>query len=181
MMRDIPLWYGGIIFGLFALIALDILTNWIIVHRYQVWIFSLACITLIAFSMKKNVGIFERLSQFSYFTSIGGHKNLYFAELTAALAQQSTSAKILYIAANSDASSMLHWIKMYSLLPTQRLNTLNPKDIEVMLNNLPVLLIANTAQLQPMIQEKTTLPFLLKQLYQNKDSGESLFFVSASP
>jgi hypothetical protein len=152
--RDLMNWTGAIIFGLFALIALNsLITNSSIFLslNFKKIIYFCCCVLLVVktISLDTNRAQLLHLFQRATYTKTTGDKDETFAHITGILTTQKFSVNGLFISKDSKEFYMINSFPMYTLsMPIYPINFMDPNDLHLLKNKLPILLLCNKIQLE---------------------------------
>jgi hypothetical protein len=111
MIRDIPLWYGGIVFGLFCLLLIDDLEEGF-VGAWKLPFVAIALLALVGMHKYNARAVVRSLTSKTFYSSVIGHRFEYFVKLMDKLQRYELPVQ-LYIAPGSLAENMFFAYQMY--------------------------------------------------------------------
>ena len=183
MFRDVINWYGGVIFGLFLLLLIDSITLHFRNKTWAKFTFCICCFILIGISIVKNHNVIKNWRTGAYYTSIGGDKNAYIAELAEYITlNKNPLARGLYISKNSSAYFWFYSFQMYSNLPLQNIDFTRASDIASIKSNSPIAFIGRSTDILQLVTHGSSNGYSdhldIKELHHFSNQDEALYLIS---
>ncbi len=182
LIRDVPLWYGAITFGLFSFVFVEIVVSRLLKVEWQKLAMGVSSVLLAVAAVNANESqIFHHVTNPVHYTSIGGHKDQYFAELSESLFHwKNLEKKALIVPRYSYANRMYHSYQMYFDAPVIGILTDNRLDVKKTMRLLPFLMVANPSDIMSLQRFSFDKSLAIKEVRSFSGHHESLYYVSAA-
>jgi hypothetical protein len=175
MLRDVPLWYGGIIFGLFAFVFLDCLLTRMLSETWSRRVFIPLGVGVAALAFSANVDYFRQQFTWPHYTSIGGHQDSYVARLCEAVVRQPSASRHLLLATNSQAMGFMYSFQMYGQHVPVPVNFNDPGDTRAVFDKLPATLIGRFTDISHLLAYPEGAGLQVVELAHFPEQDESLY------
>lgn len=182
LIRDVPLWYGAITFGLFSFVFVEIAVRWFLKIEWRKLAMGVFSVLLAATAVNANESsIYHHVKDPTHYTSIGGSKDQYFAELSESLFHLKHWEKKAFIVPRySYANRLFYDYQMYFDAPIISVLTDNKSDVDKVMGLLPLFMVANPSDIMSLQRFPLGKSFAMKEVKSFSDRQESLYYISAA-
>jgi len=182
LIRDVLLWYGAITFGLFSFVFIEIVVRWFLKLEWRESAMGIFSVLLAATAVKANEGpIYHHVKDPTYYTSIGGSKDQYFAELSESLFHlKHLEKKAFIVPRHSYANRMFYDYQMYFDAPVIGVLTDKKSDVDKVMGLLPLFMVANPSDIMSLQRFPLGRSFAMKEVKSFSDRQESLYYISSA-
>jgi hypothetical protein len=180
MIRDVPLWYGGIVFGLFALVFLDCLLARLLPAPWSRRALIPLGLVVAAFAGDANVEYFRSVLVWPCYTTVGGFQRTYWAQLCEAIVRHPSPSHLLFLAKDSEAMPFMYSFQMYGHHIPILVNCDDAADAKSVLGRLPATLVGKPADVSRLLAHPLANKLQAVEVAHFPEAGESLFALERS-